>query len=110
MLRDMAFFSSRGTHTWPPTWSWTGKGKPKPARGEVGILKKVRISAADPDQAGVAKPDSRIYVFMNYRDSEYVGCLKLDDAAACRQIGRVLAEMRGWTIKQIGDTDLEHLL
>jgi hypothetical protein len=47
---------------------------------------------------------------MDYRDSGYVGCLKLDDADACRQIGRVLAEMRGWTIQQIGDTDLEHLL
>jgi hypothetical protein len=109
MLRDMPLFSYPGMHTWPPKWSWTGKGARKAARGEVGVLKKVRVSAADPFQAGV-KPDNRIYLFMDYRDSGYVGCLVLDDAAACRQIGRVLAEMRGWSIKQIGDTDLEHLL
>jgi len=110
MLRDMSLLSYRGAPTWPPTWSWTGKGEAKPARGEVGVLKKVRISVADTDQAGVVKPDNRIYLFMDFRDSGYVGCLKLDDAAACRQIARVLAELRGWSIKQIGDTDLEHLL
>ena len=110
MLRDMPLLAYHGVRTWPPRWSWTGKGKAKPARGEVGVLKEVRISVADPSKRGAAKPSSRIYLFMDYRSSGYVGRLKLDDADACRQIGRVLAELRGWPIKQIGDTDLEHLL
>ncbi|HKA34231.1 MAG TPA: hypothetical protein VKH64_13505 [Candidatus Binatia bacterium] len=110
MLRDMSLLSHRGIPTWPPTWSWTGKGQEKPARGEVGVLREVRTSVVASSQPGSISPDNRIYLFMDYRDSGYVGCLLMDDTAACRQIGRVLAELRGWSIKQIGDIDLEHLL
>jgi len=79
-------------------------------RGEVGILKDVYTSVVSTSQPGSIRPDNRIYLFIEHGDSGYVGCLLLDDAAACRQIGRVLAELRGWTIQQIGDNHLEHLL
>jgi hypothetical protein len=110
VLRDMPVISHRGIHTWPPTWTWTGKGQDKPPLGEAGVLKKVRTSVVGPKEPGAVTPDNRIYLFMDYRDSGYVGCLILDDPAACRQIGTVLSALCGMTIKQIGDIDLEHLL
>ncbi len=106
----MPVISHRGIRTWPPTWTWTGKGEDKQPHGEAGVLRKVRTSVVGPKEPGAMTHDNRIYLFMDYRDSEFVGCLILDDAAACRQIGTVLSALRGMTIKQIGDIDLEHLL
>src|ERR1041385_7723885 len=78
--------SYRGQHSWPPTWMWTGKGENKYPRGEVGVLKEVHISILDPSQPDSHRPYNRIYLFMEYRDSGYVGCLLFDDPTACRQI------------------------
>jgi hypothetical protein len=47
---------------------------------------------------------------MEYRDSSYVGCLLFDNPATCRQIGELLAQHCGQTLKEVGDLDLGHLL
>jgi hypothetical protein len=89
---------------------WTGKGENKYPRGEVGVLKEVHVSILDPGQADSRRPYNRIYLFMEYRDSGYVGCLLIDDPTACRQIGEILLEQCGKTLKEIGQIDLSHLL
>ena len=89
---------------------WTGKGENKYPRGEVGVLKEVHISILDPSQPDSHRPYNRIYLFMEYRDSGYVGCLLIDDPAACRQIGKILSEQCGKTLKEVGQIDLSHLL
>lgn len=106
----MSILSYRGIRTWPPTWLWRGEGEDRAARGEVGVLKEVRISVVKPWQPGAVRPYNRIYLFMEYLGSAYIGCLILDDPATCLQIGRILAELCGRTMREIGDIDLEHLL
>lgn len=102
--------SYRGQPNWPPTWLWIGKGKNKYPLGEVGTLKKVTISIADPNQPDNPKPHNRIYLSMEYLGARYMGCLLFDDAATCRQIGAILAKRRGRRLDAIGNLDLSHLL
>ncbi|HEX2385245.1 MAG TPA: hypothetical protein VHL99_01710 [Candidatus Binatia bacterium] len=99
----------RGQQNWPPVWTSMGKGENRLVGGEVGTLKEVRVAAAEPKQNEDVKP-SRLYLFMNYRNSAYVGCVLFDDASACRQVGRVLLDQRGRTLHEIGQIDLSHLL
>jgi len=47
---------------------------------------------------------------MEYQGGEYVGCLLLDDASICRQIGEILSGLCGKTLKEVGAIDLSHLL
>ena len=89
---------------------WTGTGDNKFPRGEVGLLKEVYISIVDPNQPDSQRPYNRIYLFMEYRDSRYLGCLILDDPAFSRQLGKILSEQCGKTLKEIGEIDLSHLL
>jgi hypothetical protein len=88
---------------------WTGKGDHQYPHGEVGVLKEVHIAVADPSQPDSGRPYNRVYLFMDYRGSSYVGCL-LFDAAACRQIGEILSKQCGKTIEEIGRIDLSQLL
>lgn len=89
---------------------WTGSGDNKSPRGEIGTLKEVHISITDPEKSDRPKPHNRIYLFMEYRDGAYVGCLLFDDAAFCREMGKILSEQCGRTLKEIGAIDLSHLL
>jgi hypothetical protein len=109
-LRDHAIMSYRGQKNWPPVWMWTGTGENKFPRGELGVLKEVYVSAVDPHSPDSHKPYNRVYLFIEYRDSRYVGALLFDDEATCRQIGKILLDRCGNSIADIGDIDLSHLL
>ena len=89
---------------------WTGKGDQKHPIGEVGLLTEVHIAIADPRTLEDNKPYNRIYLFTDYRDSGYIGCLLFDDAAACRQIGEILLKQIGKSIEEIARIDLNPLL
>jgi len=89
---------------------WTGKGDNKYPHGEVGVLKEVHVAIDDPDQPDSRRPYNRIYLFMEYRESGYVGCLLFDNPAACRQIAKILSGQCGKPLKDIGQIDLSHLL
>jgi hypothetical protein len=100
----------RGQRNWPPAWLWMGEGERDFARGEVGVLTRIDVSIQDPHNPFNPKPYNRIYLFMEHRGSGYIGCLLFDDPAACRQVGKILSDLGGWTLKEIGDLDLTHLL
>jgi len=89
---------------------WTGKGDNKYPHGEVGVLKEVHVAIDAPDQPDSHRPYNRIYLFMEYRESGYVGCLLFDNPAACRQIAKILSGQCGKPLKDIGQIDLSHLL
>lgn len=102
MLRDHPLMNYRGLRNWPPIWTWRGgEGENKRPRGEVGILRDVFLSNVE--------PRSRVYLIMEYEDSEYIGCLLFDEASACKQICELLHHHCGSSITEIGDLDLSFL-
>jgi hypothetical protein len=109
-LRAHPLMSYRGQRNWPPAWTWTGIGENEKPHGETGFLKQIHISIVPPDNPQRKKPFNHLYVYMDYREGSYVGCLIFDDAATCRQMGKILIAQCGRTIKEIGDLDLNHLL
>lgn len=78
--------------------------------GEVGTLTEVHISILDPNHPASRRPYNRVFVFMEYEQSTYLGCVLFDDPAACLQIGQILLGQCGRTIKQVGEMDLSQLL
>src|SRR5215831_7922238 len=57
---------------WPPVWAWIGGGSDNRPRGEIGILRRVETSNLLPD---------RCYLYIDYQESSYVGCLLFNDLA-----------------------------
>jgi len=109
-VRKHPLMAYRGQKNWPPVWLWTGRGENKHPHGEVGVLKEVHIVVADPLAPANPRPYYRVYLFMDYRKSSYVGCLLFDDASACRQIGEILKNNCGKSLEEIGAIDLSQLL
>jgi hypothetical protein len=105
-----ALMSYRGQPNWPPSWMWVGPGENHYPHGEVGVLKEVHISVLDPLKPDSKRPYNRVYLFMEYRDCRYIGCLLFDDPAGCREIGKILSQYCGRSLKEIGQIDLAHLL
>src|SRR5262245_27706760 len=102
LLREHPLFSYHGMHSWPPVWTWMGGGNDKRPRGEVGILRRVEKSNA--------LPANRCFLYIDYEDSSYIGCLLIDDNAFCRQIVELLLANRNKTIADIGSLDLSSTL
>ena len=79
-----------------------GGGNDKRPRGEVGILRRVEKSNV--------LPADRCFLYIDYEDSSYIGCLLCADHAFCSQIVRILEANLNKTIAQIGSIDLSHTL
>src|SRR5919109_3802287 len=97
-LRNHPFISCRGVHAWPPAWNWLGDGLNRHPRGEVGILRDVKIP--------VTNPFNRCFLIMEYKKALYMGCLLIDDLLFCDQIGRLLQRHCGEPLASIGSLDL----
>ncbi len=110
MLRDSPLLYYGGVHSWPPVWMRTGKGEHERPTGEVGVLKEVHLSIADPNRPDSTSPYNRLFLFIEHRGAGYVGCLLFSDAATCRQIGKILSDNCGRSIAEIGEIDLSGLL
>lgn len=109
-MRRHPLMSYRGQRNWPPVWMWTGAGENKHPHSEVGILKEVHVSIAKPEMPASTRPFNRVYLFMEYRNSAYVGALLFDDARSCEQIEKFLEAQCGRSLEEIGGLDLSHLL
>jgi hypothetical protein len=86
-----------GISNWPPIWVWTGGKKNELPRGEVGVLVEVRPSLLD---------IKRLFLIIQYNDSEYMDCLSFDDAAFCREIYVLLKSLYRHSISAIGELDI----
>src|SRR3954467_4292632 len=110
-LRDHPLLYYRGIHTWPPVWTMVrGVAKQQP-KGEVGVLKEIHVSAVPPS-SGMDSPRSynRIFLFIDYGGSGFVGCLMLEDYSFCQEIAKLLRHHYGRTIEEIGALELGHTL
>ena len=90
--------SYHGLPNWPPVWTWIGGEENKYPRGEVGMLKEVRLSKVE--------PSDRCFLIIEYDQAAYIGCLLFDDPSFCRQISKLLMDHRGYSIQDIGGLDV----
>jgi hypothetical protein len=101
-LRNHPLMSYRRLSSWPPTWVWIGGNEDKQLRGEVGILKQVRMVDGHPIV-------HRCFLWIEYEDSMYLGCLLLSDFSFCERVSKLLEQNIGRSIEYIGSLDLSHL-
>ena len=102
LLREHPLFMYRGMVNWPPFWRWIGGGNDKRPRGEVGTLRRVEKSKV--------LPANRCFLYIDYEDASYIGCLLCSDHVFCSQIVRILQANLNKTIAEIGSLDISHLL
>ncbi len=98
-LREHPLMIRGGILNWPPIWVWTGGEKKERPRGEVGVLIEVTPSSLD---------CRRLFLTIEYNDSEYMGCLLFDDVTFCRQIYHLLKGSYRHSILEIGELDINH--
>jgi len=90
----------KGVPNWPPTWTWIdGLEDKHPRRGEIGILKRVALSKVLPANS---------YLYIDHQGSSYLGSLRFDDRAFCRQITEILQFCCNRSIAEIGGLDVSH--
>ena len=101
-LRDHPLMTrNSGYSSWPPIWTTTHHDKNDKPIGEVGTLEEVLVHAL---------LDSKIFLFMMFEGSRYLGFLSFDDERFCSQIYTLLKSKAGLSIKEIGDLDLSYTL
>jgi hypothetical protein len=101
-LREHPLMTYRSLRSWPPAWTWVGGADNQHPKGEVGILKEVKVSQIN--------PADRIFIYMEYKDASYIGCLLIDHHSFCHQIARLLQDCCGRPVREIADLDLSHTL
>jgi hypothetical protein len=101
-LRKHPLLSCRGVHSWPPAWDWLGDGINRHPRGEVGILKDVKVP--------VISPFNRCYLVMEYKKATYMGRLLVDDIIFCNHLSEFLQRHRGTSFKDIGSLDISQAI
>src|SRR5262245_36255766 len=86
---------------WRPVWAWIGGGSDNRPGGEIGILRRVETSNLLPD---------RCYLYIDYQESSYVGCILFNDLAFARHITTLTLCYCNRTIVEISSLDITHLL
>jgi hypothetical protein len=100
-FRDHPLLSFTGRHSWPPVWTWIGGDRDRYLRGEIGVLKEVRLSA---------HPAQKCFLVIEHENALYMGCVLIGDVTFCQQVFELLTKHRGDRIEAIGDLDVDHLL
>jgi hypothetical protein len=99
-LRDHPLMTRKsGVSTWPPRWTTTRLDVNDTAIGEIGTLERTMIHQL---------LDNKIFLFIHYNGSRYMGLMQFDDRRFCSQIFKILQANVGHSIKDIGDLDLSH--
>ena len=101
-LRKHPLLSYRGLPSWPPVWLWVDGQEDKKPEGEVGKLIEVRLS--------IIEPPNKCFLLIDHDGSTYIGCLLINDLAFCAQIGQLLQDYYGHSVREIGSLDLTHTL
>jgi hypothetical protein len=97
-LRNHPLMSYGGMPNWPPVWTWIGGEENKQPRGEIGILKEVRLAKVE--------PSNRFFLIIEYDEASYIGSLSFDDPSFCRQISKLLIDHCGYSIQDVGGLDV----
>jgi hypothetical protein len=102
LLRNHPLMRYRGVPSWPPEWVWTHGLENNRPKGEIGIFRRLVESNI--------QPSNRCFLF-DHEESNYIGCLMVDDHGFCAKIVRFLqAHCYNRPIAEIGGLDLSHTL
>jgi len=99
-LRNHPLLSHNGVKTWPPTWTWIDGPAKKAPKGEVGILKEVKVS----------KTANRCFLVIDHERSTYIGTLLINDFAFFVQLSNLLKNYCSQSLRDIGNLDLSWML
>ena len=100
-LRNHPLTVRQGILNWPPVWTPANPRDDKLSiRGEIGVLTNVFGQSSK----------NTCFLLIAHDDAHYLGALLFDDRLFCQQICKLLQGFTGRTIKEIGDSDLSHLL
>jgi hypothetical protein len=103
LLRDHPLMSYKSVPSWPPEWTWTNGLEDKRPKGEIGVFRRVVESTI--------QPSNRCFLFIDYEQSDYIGCLTVDDHVFCAEIVRLLqTHCYNRPIAEIGGLDLSYTL
>jgi hypothetical protein len=99
-LRDHPLMTRKsGVPTWPPKWTTTRTDANDRPVGEVGTLQQPLMNEL---------METKIFLFIDYNGSRYMGMLVFDNQKFCSEIFTLLKANVGRSIKEIGDLDLSH--
>jgi len=56
------------------------------------------------------EPMDRLFLYIEYENAYYLGCLLLDHYAFCRQMTDVLQHCYDYPLPEIGELDLSYML
>src|SRR5262249_15699649 len=102
LFRGHPLFRYHGMQSWPPTWTWKAELKKKHQKDKTGIHKRSKKTKAP--------PADRCFLYIDFDDSSYIGCLLCADHAFCTQIVRILEANLNKTIREIGSLDISRML
>jgi hypothetical protein len=91
-----------GLRSWPPVWTWVGGADNSRPKGEIGVLRGVKLSKIE--------PADRMFLYIEHENASYLGCLLLDHNAFCRQMAELLENCCGRSVPEIGELDLSYTL
>ncbi len=100
-FRDHPLLAYLGRHSWPPVWTWIGGDRDRYLRGEIGVLKEVRLSE---------RPAQKCFLVIEHENALYMRCVLIADHPFCEQVFELLTKYRGYGIEAIGDLDVDYLL
>ncbi len=106
-LRNHPLKSCGGIRNWPPTWSWIGGENKRHPSGEVGRLTEVKTYFPSGQTFGL--PLNRVFLFIEYDNSRYVGSMSFEDAETCKAVAEILQRYCGHDLAEIGDIELRFL-
>jgi hypothetical protein len=92
----------RGVRSWPPIWHCLGDGLDRHPKGEVGILREVKVP--------LLTPFNRCFLVIEYKTNSYMGCIFTNDVVFSTGLGSFLQSHCGESIEQIGSLDMDHTL
>jgi hypothetical protein len=101
-LREHPLMSYHGLPNWPPVWTWVGAAKNRLPKGELGTLQEVTVSNIE--------SVNRLFLYIEYENARYIGCLLFDNPPFCLQIANVVRDWCGHPIREIGALELSFTL
>src|SRR5262245_42605270 len=101
-LREHPRLSRNGRKSWPPKWTWIGGAENKKPKGEIGILREVKISKM--------MTPNKCFIVIDHEGSVYMGTLFINDLSLFVRIVALLRDHCGKRLREIGNLDVSHIL